>query len=144
MGKHQGRNLVVALLVGILGAGLVQARGALVGSWSGDITGKCKETNLGRVCAGKGKVVIVNTSQTETSAPTTVTFYLSDSCTPQPGDLQLGAVANLKALKPGKKGKASMKATLPAGVNPEGKFIVAVIGPAEDGNTVCYGPIGID
>jgi hypothetical protein len=112
----------------------------LVGSFPKPISGKCKQTSGGVLCTGKGKLVVTNNG-TSNSAPTTVTFYLSDSCTPQMGDPQIGDPVTLKSIKPGKAGKASVKGSPPVNTNPNGKVIVAVIGDPLDDNTACSDPI---
>jgi hypothetical protein len=108
----------------------------LVGSWPKPISGKCKQTAAGVLCKGKGKLVVNNTGTAE-SVPTTVTFYLCDTCVPQEGDPQVGDAVTLKAIKPGKTGKAKFKGSPPVNTDPNGKVIVGVIGDPLDNNTAC-------
>jgi hypothetical protein len=112
----------------------------LVGEFPKPISGKCKQTSEGVLCKGKGRLVVRNEG-TSNSVPTTVTFYLSDSCTPLDGDPQIGDTVTLKVIKPGKTGKATMKGSPPVNTNPSGKVIVAVIGDPLNNNTACSEPI---
>ena len=98
----------------------------------------------------KGSFVVTNQSPTEpTTAGSVVSFYLSDDATLDDQDTLIGESAAFGTLAPG--GMATVKLPtfkLPAGIAATGKYVLAVIDPAnavtetdKSNNTVAYGPL---
>ena len=117
----------------------------LTGEW-GQVTTKCKGKSLPQKCTVKGRLTIMNLG--ETPAPSSfVRFYLSDDGVFDGSDMPLKQEATGK-IKFGKDKHKTLSAKLPAGVDPTGKFIIAVIDVnntvAEDdetNNIVVFGPL---
>jgi subtilase family serine protease len=97
-------------------------------------------------CKLKGSVSVTNLGSV-TSPDTVVSFYLSTDGTPGGDDSAIGQ-GSVRALKVGKSKAVKLKMTLPVGVSASGKYVIAVVDPAddiaetnEDNNTTVFGPI---
>lgn len=115
----------------------------LSGVWS-RIKSKCKVKKGVLTCKLSGKLEVRNGGDANAGA-SFVRYYLSDDALFDDGDLLIGE-DTIKALAPGKVGKAKLKTAL--GNNPSGKHIIAVIDAGgnvaecdEDNNTAATGPL---
>jgi hypothetical protein len=110
-------------------------------------TAVCRTSETtGPSCKAKAKVVVLNIGNAP--APRTlVCFYLSDDPVLDAGDTFIN-VYKVKILKPGHFKKRKLNKGLPPGVDPTGKFIIAVcdcgntlIECNENNNTASSGPL---
>lgn len=118
----------------------------LIAVWS-NVKSKCKEKDGVLQCSLKGNLSVQNKGDVIAEASVT-SFYLSDDALLDASDTQVGLDVVVKPVAVGKPGKAKLKATLPVGVNPSGKFLLAVVDAVntvsesdESNNLIAFGPV---
>ena len=98
----------------------------LTGTWT-SVAQKCVNKRGKATCTLTGSIDIANQG-TATSKATVVRWYLSDDANFSPDDVKLGQ-AKLSSLGAGQHKAVKLKASVAAGGNASGKFLIAVIDP---------------
>ena len=121
------------------------ARPDLTGSWI-SLTQTCKVSRGISKCSLSGAFLLKNQG-TQNAPISTVKFFLSREVTFDEGEILLSTVQTA-LLGPGRTKQLKLKVTLQPGVSASGKFVLAVVDPAdtlaesnETNNMVVFGPI---